>query len=1225
MKNLLGTASLAILLLFNNIVESKKARIIAVLHKDSTGSRRRLNEVDDENLEAVSSIQNVTYLPNLNMEIIEYTDEDGDDSTVTDIGKTSSLRSSKLSRFRDKLRNVWKSFSDVDEVHDDEIVRFDTSYDFGFSEISKDSLFVDQRKLQSNTYPWFIHDYTQRSVGTAYDVDALRAWEIYTPQEDPIIAVIDSGLDITHPAMVGRIWVNSREISGNKIDDDNNGYVDDVNGYDFKSNVGAVTDGLGHGSHVSGIIAANHDTTRSICGVCPNCKVMPIRFMDSSGDGSITDAVKALEYSLTWGVKISSNSYGTYSSNSALKTAVQRASDKGMLFIAAAGNDAKNNDVTPKYPGGYSSIAGVIGVMSIDRYGSVPSFSNYGSTSTYIAAPGKDIYSLTTGGGYKSDSGTSMSAPIVAAVAAMVWAQNPSLTNTQVKDIIVKNPIKMGTIKNVAGGTVSLYNALVAAGASSVVTTTTTSTTTQKGSTSTGTVTTTTTKATTATTTLVANYNTCAYSDPCGFYAKCTDSTSGPLCSCLTGYSGTGYTCTDLDECSLKTHSCSQNANCVNTQGSFLCSCKSGYAGDGRTCEQSSTCSADVTNLCLSDALCLGLGPLRIPTCQCKTGYTGDGKTYCVDINECKAAVDATALDNGGCDHVCTNTLGSYTCSCKTGFNLGSDQMTCIDIDECKLNNGGCVAKCVNTPGSFECSCDDGYKAQGIQCVDINECLTDNGGCKQNCTNYEGGHICSCYSGFKVGIDGFTCDDIDECSVGNGSCNQICTNIVGSYSCSCNTGYALSSSDGRTCVDIDECSSRTNACSGKCTNTVGSFTCTCDAGYTISVSNGSLCVDLDECATGAHKCTQKCTNSRGSYFCECNEGYDLSSSDNVSCAVSNACAINNGGCSHSCAATGPTNPVCSCPFGYEMQSDNKTCIQGKCTSPTISSPKLLIGGVATACSNGAVSGLGQVSSCNVTCQSGFHMEYNNLTCQANSTWTGSASCKDIDECTEGATLPSGQYLSDPCRGNGGCYNIQSTVSCTNGCPSGYVPVNNPFGPCIDIDECSTSKHSCTDTCTNTDGSFTCGCLDGFEMVNGVCSDKNECSDPLVCFEIANAVKSLLSCNNTYGGFTCACQSGYEWSTSKKVCVDINECATDGSCGDGGVCINSTGSYSCACSPGYSYNTTSAKCNDTNECADPLICLSIANTASYICTNKPGTFECQCKTGYSWADGSCLKN
>ena len=208
--------------------------------------------------------------------------------------------------------------------------------------------------------------------------------------------------------------------------------------------------------------------------------------------------------------------------------------------------------------------------------------------------------------------------------------------------------------------------------------------------------------------------------------------------------------------------------------------------------------------------------------------------------------------------------------------------MNCVDIDECLTNPCGTNEDCTNTIGSYTCSCSTGYTLIAGNCVDINECNTNNGGCSEGCVNTDGSYTCKyCLAGYTWDNTLADCADINECSLGTDSCQQVCHNTDGSYTCSCNTGYQKVTGQPNNCEDIDECSSNTDGCDQGCTNSVGGFTCYCASGYTLEAVK--TCQDINECTLGTDDCGQHCVNTDGSYSCRCDADYYKDS--NITCAL----------------------------------------------------------------------------------------------------------------------------------------------------------------------------------------------------------------------------------------------------------------------------------------------------------------------------------------------------
>ncbi len=280
------------------------------------------------------------------------------------------------------------------------------------------------------------------------DIDAPKAWDTTTGSDDVVVAVIDEGVDISHPDLRDKIWTNAAEVAGNGVDDDGNGYVDDVNGWDFVNDDASVYDpdpltGTGdeHGTHVAGTIAAAGDNGTGITGVSWRTRIMPLKFLGVDG-GYTSDAIEAINYAVDKGVKISNNSWGGGGKSQALQDAIARADSSGHLFVAAAGNGGADgvgddNDAAPHYPSSYSN-PNIVAVAATDDRDTLASFSNFGVTSVDLAAPGVRILSTLPGDAYGSYSGTSMATPHVTGVAALVKSRNLTLGDAKIKAKLLK-------------------------------------------------------------------------------------------------------------------------------------------------------------------------------------------------------------------------------------------------------------------------------------------------------------------------------------------------------------------------------------------------------------------------------------------------------------------------------------------------------------------------------------------------------------------------------------------------------------------------------------------------------------------------------------------------------------------------------------------------------------------------------------------------------------------
>ncbi len=296
------------------------------------------------------------------------------------------------------------------------------------------------------------------------DIDAPAAWDTLTGDASFVIAVIDSGVQWSHPDLNDNIWSNPGEVAGNGVDDDGNGYVDDVHGWDFDGGDNNPDDGDGHGTHVAGTIAAEGNNGQGVTGVLWDAQIMPLRFIGPFG-GSTSDAILAIEYAVDNGATISNNSWGGGGFSTALRNAIQSAASADHLFVAAAGNSGQNADSSPMYPAAYD-VDNIVSVAALDNRDGLASFSNYGPVTVDLGAPGVDIASTYSGNGYVWLSGTSMASPHVAGVAGAVRIQNPGWTYAQVRDQLLATVRPVSSIAGltVTGGAVNMEAALAGGG-----------------------------------------------------------------------------------------------------------------------------------------------------------------------------------------------------------------------------------------------------------------------------------------------------------------------------------------------------------------------------------------------------------------------------------------------------------------------------------------------------------------------------------------------------------------------------------------------------------------------------------------------------------------------------------------------------------------------------------------------------------------------------------------
>ena len=320
---------------------------------------------------------------------------------------------------------------------------------------------------------WGLNNTGQTGGSADADIDALEAWEITTGNSEIVVAVIDTGIDYTHPDLAANMWVNPGETPNDGIDNDGNGYIDDVYGLDTVNDDSDPMDDNAHGTHVAGTIAAVGDNNEGVTGTAWQAKVMALKFLDEYGWGSTSDVIEAIEYAIDMKVNhgvnllLTNNSWGGGGYSQALYDAIEASGNSGILFVAAAGNSASDNDYYETYPSSYD-LDSIIAVASTNHDDTLSYFSSYGATTVDLSAPGSNILSTFPvehpDGPYYAISGTSMATPHVLGALVLAATQFPDVTIDQLKARVMYTTDSIPALngKTVSGGRLNLHTMLTA-------------------------------------------------------------------------------------------------------------------------------------------------------------------------------------------------------------------------------------------------------------------------------------------------------------------------------------------------------------------------------------------------------------------------------------------------------------------------------------------------------------------------------------------------------------------------------------------------------------------------------------------------------------------------------------------------------------------------------------------------------------------------------------------
>ena len=289
----------------------------------------------------------------------------------------------------------------------------------------------------------------QWALSTPSATGAPEAWT-QSRGDGVIVAVLDSGVQVDHPDLAGSLWTNPGEVAGNGVDDDRNGFVDDVHGANIISPRASANDDEGHGTHVAGIVAARAGNATGGVGIAPGARIMAVKVLDANRAGNSSLLARGIRYAIDHGARILNISLNGDGTSPDLDEALRYANDNGASVVTSAGNNSRNLDLSPSYPAS-SPLPAVLSVTAIEPSGSLLSVANRGLNSVDIAAPGASILSTARGSRYEHRAGTSMAAPFVAGSLALLAAARPDLAQSALRDALLQSAPRSGSLAGMLG------------------------------------------------------------------------------------------------------------------------------------------------------------------------------------------------------------------------------------------------------------------------------------------------------------------------------------------------------------------------------------------------------------------------------------------------------------------------------------------------------------------------------------------------------------------------------------------------------------------------------------------------------------------------------------------------------------------------------------------------------------------------------------------------------